>query len=250
MNVNIPLILPFNESSAPASQSTKDLYFPWTSMLFTSSVNIFLSRLTDVSRLIVSTLGIISFKASAYFGSTSALISFPSISSLSRPATEVPAAFAIACKAIGRRSPICKRSSSELIFPLLIIWDKAKNTPLLSSALIPKAVTARETDSNIFRCSSMDMLETEAEAVNLAKFPVRALISRPYFFAMSTRKRWLSAYWDMLPETFFNAVDTRLVSRATSTNRETRLLNPIPPAPSAAAKVTTCICMALKPAFT
>ena len=128
----------------------------------------FLSRFMEVSRLSRSRLGIISFKASANLGSTSALISLPCFRSLSSPATEVPAALAIACKATGKRSPICKRSSSELILPLDIICDNARNTPLLSSALIPNAVTARDTDSNIFRCSSIDIPDMEAAAVNLA----------------------------------------------------------------------------------
>ena len=150
------------------SQSIRALYLLCISVPFTNSVKTFFRRFTDVSKLSVSTLGIISLSASANLGSTSLLISLPCLSNLSRPATETPAAFAIAWRATGRRSPICKRSSSELILPLLIIWDNASITPLLSSALIPKAVHARETDSNTFRWSIMDIPDMEAAAVNFA----------------------------------------------------------------------------------
>lgn len=57
-------------------------------------------------------------------------------------------------------------------------------------------------------------------------------------------KERLSAYWAVVPETFFRAVCARLVARATSAKRPTSSVSPSPPAPRAAAKATVSALMA------
>ena len=83
----------------------------------------------DLLRLSVSTLGVISFSASANFGSTSDAMTLPAFIILSSSLTVTPAALAIACMATGIRSAICRRSSSACTLFLLIICDRARNTP-------------------------------------------------------------------------------------------------------------------------
>jgi len=104
----------------------------------------------------------------ASLGNTSADITLPSCSILSNSAVVIPIASAVNWNAPGNLSPNCPRNSSACIFPLDIICDRARNTPLACSVGNFSAVVASATAENTRRVSSPSIAVFLVEAENFA----------------------------------------------------------------------------------